>query len=132
MSVRLVSWKPELAKERARFLKEAGIRVDASPLNTGGVIGQFRAKMPAAVVIDLDRLPSHGREVAAALRQSKTTRHLPIVFAGGIEEKVERIRRELPDAFFTDWKKAGAALKKALKNAPTQPVQPIGHMERYA
>src|SRR5579864_3780862 len=132
MSVRLVSWKPELAKERARFLKEAGIRVDASPLNTGGVIGQFRAKMPAAVVIDLDRLPSHGREVAVALRQSKTTRHLPIVFAGGVEEKVEAIRRELPDAVYCSWPAVVRALDRAMKNAPLEPVQPVSHMERYA
>jgi DUF3052 family protein len=132
MSVRLVSWKPELAKERARFLKEAGIRVDASPLNTGGVIGQFRAKMPAAVVIDLDRLPSHGREVAVALRQSKTTRRLPIVFAGGVEEKVEAIRRELPDAVYCSWPAVVRALDRAMKNAPLEPVQPVSHMERYA
>ena len=130
--VRLVCWKEELARERARWLEEAGFSVDASPLNPSGLIGHFRANMPAAVVIDLDRLPSHGREVAVALRQSKATRHLPIVFAGGLEEKIERIRHELPDAFFTGWKKAGTAVKKALRNAPAEPVQPMGHMERYA
>jgi hypothetical protein len=70
--------------------------------------------------------------VAVALRQSPSTRHLPIVFAGGVAEKVARIRHELPDAFFTDWMKAGPVLAKALKNAPANPVQPISHMERYA
>jgi len=43
--VRLVSWKPELARERVRILKDAGVRVDSSPLNTGGLIGQFRSNM---------------------------------------------------------------------------------------
>ena len=82
--VRLVCWKQDLAFERCRPLEEAGFSVDASPLQTGGGIGQFRANPPAAFLIDLDRLPSHGREVAVALRNSKSTRHIPIVFAGGV------------------------------------------------
>ncbi len=130
--VRLVCWKQDLAHERARAIEEAGFRVDASPLNPGSLIGHLRANLPAAVLIDLDRLPSHGREVAVALRNSKTTRHIPIVFAGGLEEKVERIRKELPDAQFSGWNGIARALKKALRNAPSEPVQPPTHMERWA
>src|SRR5438552_289754 len=130
--VRLVCWKEDLARDRARVLKDAGIPVDAAPLNTGGVIGNFRASPPSAVLIDLDRLPSHGREVAVALRNSKSTRHIPIVFAGGLDEKVERIRKELPDAQFSGWNGIARALKKALRNAPSEPVQPPTHMERWA
>ena len=130
--VRLVCWKPDLASQRARALEEAGFPVDASPLNAGGLIGHFRANPPMAILIDLDRLPSHGREVAVAVRSSKTTRHIPIVFAGGVEEKVARIRQELPDAVFTNWNKVAPALTKALKNAPAEPVEPTPHMERYA
>jgi len=130
--VRLVCWKEDLARERARVLKDAGIAVDASPLNPGGGIKQFRAKPLAAILIDLERLPSHGREVAVSLRNSKWTRHIPIVFAGGLEEKVARIRQELPDAFFTDWKKVAGVVRKALKSGPVDPVQPVPHMQRYA
>ncbi len=129
--VRLVCWKQDLACERARLVEEAGFHVDASPLDPGGLIGHFRANLPAAVLIDLDRLPSHGREVAVALRNSKTTRHIPIVFAGGLEEKVERIRKELPDAQFTGWNAVARALKRALRSAPAEPVQPVAHMQRY-
>jgi CheY-like chemotaxis protein len=130
-AVRLVCWKEDLARERARALEEAGFPVDASPLNPSGGIGQFRANSPSVILIDLDRLPSHGREVAVALRQSKATRQIPIVFAGGQEDKVERIRRELPDAFFTDWAKVARVLKMALKSAPAKPVIPTAHMQRY-
>jgi hypothetical protein len=130
--VRLVCWKPDLAAERAQALEQAGFSVDASPLNPGGVIGQFRANPPAAVLIDLDRLPSHGREVAVALRNSKTTRYIPLVFAGGLEEKVVRIRGELPDAAFTGWNGVVRTLKKALRSAPAEPVLPTPHMQRYA
>src|SRR5262245_24933374 len=130
--VRLICWKQDLARERSRILKQAGIPVDASPLIPGGGIGQLRALDPAAVLIDLDRLPSHGREVAVAMRQSKALRHVPIVFAGGPEEKVVRIRQELPDAVFMDWNGVALALKTAISNPPAQPVRPAAHMERYA
>jgi hypothetical protein len=66
------------------------------------------------------------------LRNSKSTRYIPIVFAGGLTEKVDRVRRELPDAVFTDWKGSGTALKKALKKVLAAPVQPVAHMQRYA
>src|SRR5437667_8435499 len=128
--VRLVCWNEDLARERARILKRAGVPVDASPLITGGGIGQFRASQPSAVLIDLDRLPSHGREVAVALRNSKSTRHIPIVFAGGLKEKVARIREELPDAFFTDWNNVARVLQKALKSVRAEPVQRLPHMQR--
>ena len=131
-AIRLVCWNQDLARERARLLRDAGISVDASPLETSGLIGHFRRKSPAAVLIDLDRIPSHGREVAIVLRNSKSTRYIPIVFAGGLAEKVERVRRELPDATFTDWKKVATALKKAMKRGPAEPVQPLAHMQRYA
>ena len=130
--VRLVCWNPDLSRERVPVLERAGFTVDGSPLDSAGVLGYFRATAPQAAVIDLDRLPSHGFEVAAALRRSKWTRHIAIVFAGGAADKVERIRRDLPDACFTKWTGVARALKQALKNAPAAPVQPIGHMERYA
>src|SRR5260370_16389564 len=130
--VRLVCWKRDVGLERGRALKEGGFLGDASPLETGRVIGHFRANPPSAVLIDLDRLPSHGREVAVALRTSKSTRHIPIVFAGGLAEKVERIRGELPDAEFTGWSGVVRSMYKELLSAPAEPVQPVPHMQRYA
>ena len=96
------------------------------------MIGRLRENPPALILIDLDRLPSHGREVAVALRNSKALRHIPIVFAGGVEEKVARVRSELPDAIFTSWPAAAAAVKKAMMNAPAAIAQPVPHMQRFA
>jgi hypothetical protein len=96
------------------------------------MIGRLRENPPALILIDLDRLPSHGREVAVALRNSKALRDIPIVFAGGAEEKVGRVRSELPDAIFTSWPTAAAAVKKAMKNAPPVIAQPVPHMQRFA
>src|ERR1700761_869297 len=130
--VRLVCWNDELAQQRSAEIWRLGYRVDASSLRgTSAFVSHFRAVNPDIVVIDLDRLPSYGREVAIVLRGSKTTRHLPIVFAGGVEEKVERLRSELPDAIFTPWKKIAPALKRAVISPPMEPVRPVPHMERW-
>jgi len=96
------------------------------------MITRLREDPPALMLIDLDRLPSHGRAVAVMLRTSKSMRHLPIVFAGGAEEKVALALAEVPDAVFTDWAKAAAAVKKAIKNPPVVFAKPVPPMERYA
>jgi len=129
--VRLICWKEELARERAVVLKKARFEVDASPLNTSRLIGRIMANPPLAIVIDLDRMPSHGLAVGVVLRRSASARRIPLVFAGGLEEKAERIRRELPDAVFTPWSEIGRAVRRAVKSAPAAPVKPRPLMERY-
>ncbi len=129
--IRLVCWNEELAAERARVLKKAGFDVDASPFDPAGMITRLRENPPALMLIDLDRLPSHGRAVAVMLRTSKSMRHIPIVFAGGFEVKVAVARAEVPDALFTDWAKVAATVKKAIKNPPAVFAKPVPHMERY-
>jgi hypothetical protein len=130
--IRLVCWNEDLAAERAHVLKKAGLDVDASPFNPGGMMTRLKENPPAVMLIDLDRLPSHGREVAGALRNSKALREIPIVFAGGAEDKVARVRAELPDAVFTSWAGVAAAVKRAMKNAPAVIAQPRPHMQRFA
>lgn len=130
--VRLICWNAEVAPERKRRLEAARFRVDSSPHIPGRIVGQTRDIAPDAVVIDLDQRPSHGREVAIALRQSGSTRRIPIVFAGGAAEKLERIKTELPDAAFAEWAAIGPAIRQAIATAPTLPVKPTAHMERYA
>lgn len=131
--IRLVCWNEDLTTQREKELRSAGFRVEASPMRgASGIIRHFREINPAATIIDLDRLPSHGREIAIALRASKTTRHIPIVFAGGAEEKAARLRAELPDAVFTPWNKIAAALKSALASPPIAPVQPVPHIQRWS
>jgi hypothetical protein len=83
-------------------------------------------------VIDLDRLPSQGREMAIMLRGSKNTRHIPIVFAGGQPEKVARIRAELPDAVYTSWNSVAGAIALAITVPPQNPVRLTPHMERWS
>jgi hypothetical protein len=82
-----------------------------------------------AFIINLNRLPSHGREQATAMRGSKSTRHIPIVFVEGAPEKVTPIRELLPDAVYTTWPRLASTLKR-LKPV-MDPVIPRQMMDRY-
>ena len=65
------------------------------------------------------------------LRESKTTRHLPLIFAGGAQDKVERIRAVLPDAVFTPWDGIADAVRHALAHPVMAPVIATSHMQRF-
>lgn len=129
--VRLIHWKAEEAKERAQRLEADGYSVNAAPF-AGAFLSELRQDPPAAVVIDLSRLPSHGRDVAAAIRQSKSTRHIPIVFVDGEPAKVERIKELLPDAVYTSWSSIRAALRRAISRPPAKPVRTESTLAGYS
>lgn len=121
------------AEERAARLRSAGHQVGVQSDQRGGTeaFRGVRQNPPDAFVIDLSRLPSHGRAVAGWLRQTKATRHRPIVFVGGEAEKVAQTRRLLPDAVFTEWSRIRGALRQALRRPPAAPVVP-GTMAGYS
>jgi CheY-like chemotaxis protein len=93
----LLHWNEGEAAERLERLRAAGFDAYHSVLAGPPLFRQLRANPPAAIAIDLGRLPSHGREVGAALRATKATRYIPLVFVGGEAEKVDRVRALLPD-----------------------------------
>ncbi len=103
--IRLIHWNAAEAQEKISRLQGAGYEVDFEPF-TPDLLRQLVKDLPAAVVIDLSRLPSQGRDVAVRLRIQKPTRQVPILFVGGDPEKTERIRKLLPDAFYGSWDQA--------------------------
>lgn len=120
--VRFITWND-------RKLKIRGFTVDDSPFRSSRLVGTIRDLAPAAILIDLDRAPSHGRAVAIVLRSSKSTQTIPMVFAGGEPEKIERTRRDLPGSIFTGWSDVEKALRQAIRQGPQAPVP--GHMQRF-
>jgi hypothetical protein len=64
-------------------------------------------------VVDLDRRPSEGRSIAVQLRRYASTRPVPLVFAGGEEDQVARVRNLLPDAIYVSWTGVASGLKRA-------------------
>ena len=69
--------------------------------------------------------------MAAEIRATKSLRHIPIVFVDGDEEKVERIRKELPDAVYTSRSRLVSALKRVKPLAdPAVPARMMNRTDR--
>ncbi len=130
--VRLIHWNVDEARERRDLLTAEGYRVEWEPTPGPDLFKKLTADPPAAVVIDLSRLPSGGRDLALEIRHRRSTRHVPIVFVEGVAAKVERLRALLPDAFYTTWSDIGLALRGAIASPPPDPVVPASRMAAYA
>jgi CheY-like chemotaxis protein len=126
----LFHWKPEEARPLLAALRSAGHEVEYKDK-----MADFRALRqtpPEAIVIDLSRLPSHGRELGIFFRRGRATRHIPLLFVNGDAEKVDRVRALLPDAAYTTALRIKVALRTALANPPANPAKPISPIERWA
>lgn len=130
--IRLVHWNAEEAEERAARLRALGYDADGSAPVFPASFREMAENPPAALVIDLSRVPSHGREAAVSIRQRKATRQIPIIFVGGEPDKVARIRELLPDAVYTEWDEIGGALEAAIAAPPEKPVVMESQFAAYA
>ncbi len=126
--VRLFHWRAEEAQTLVAALRAGGYNVEYPGDKANGSWRSLRENPPLAAIIDLTRLPSHGRYVAAEIRASKSMRSIPIVFVDGDPEKVERIRKDLPDAIYTSRSRLVSALKRVKPLA--DPVAPPRMMDR--
>lgn len=128
--VRLFHWKASEAAPLIELLRSNGFAVDYPGDSANGHFRSLRESPPIAAIIDLTRMPSHGRYVAAAIRGTKSIRHLPIVFVDGEAEKVAKLRAEMPDAVFTTRGRLASALKRV--KPVVNPVVPMRMMDSYA
>lgn len=127
----LVHSSPKEGKERATRLRKASHSVKLVTPEGGDSLQALVESPPDAFVIDLGRSPSQGRDLAIWLRGRKATRLVPIVFVGGDPEKVAGVRKVLPDALFTEWRRIRSAIRDAIRNPPADPVRP-GLMAGYS
>jgi len=130
--VRLIHWKAEEAPERAGRLERLGYPVVYALPAGRSFLKELREEPPLAVVIDLSRLPSQGRDLAVQIRKQATTRRLPLVFVGGDPQKVTRIRELLPDAVYGPWDAIGDMIETAITHPPEYPVVPASAFAAYA
>lgn len=130
--VRLIHWNAAEAGALAGRLRSAGFRVNFEVPRGLRFLRDLRAHPPAAVVIVLSRLPSQGRDVAMAIRHSRATRSLPLVFAGGDPAKVSRIRAQIPEAVYTSTGRLPGALKLAIAHPREVTVVPRSSLEGYS
>ena len=130
-SVHLIHWNAAEAKKSAAKLRAAGYSVAAQPV-TAASLRKLGKEPPAAIVVDLSRLPVQGRDVAIALRHGKATRHIPLVFVDGDPAKVARIKRHIPNAEYTNWNRVRSSLKRAIAHPPKDPLRPTSAFAGYA
>ena len=129
--IRLIHWKPIEASQEAEKLRAAGYDVILESL-TPASLRELREDPPDAVVIDLSRLPTQGRDLALALRKFKSTRSIPLIFVEGDQVKVKRIKKLLPDVVYTDYSQIQGVLKHAIANPPEDPVVPRSAFNGYS
>jgi hypothetical protein len=132
MRVQLIHWNQAEARERAGWLVAAGCVVDCDLAAGPAFYRQLASDPPDAIVIDLGRLPSQGRDFGVGLRIQAGTRLIPLVFVGGRPDKVAAVRSLLPDATYTSWDDIVGALSAAVGNRPTDPIVPTSRMAGYA
>ena len=103
---------------RAAELSALGYRVVGGPWSSPAIIRKKTAA-PCAVVIDLSRNPSTGRDIAVAMRSHSALVTVPFILVEGAPDKVATITKLLPDAIATTWPRIGAALEKARAKPPS-------------
>ena len=86
--VRLIHWKPEEVEQREKILRAAGYKVDSKVEGGSKICKEITEVPPAAIVIDLSRLPSQGRDFGLMVRKRKGSRNVPLVFVDGDPAKV--------------------------------------------
>ncbi len=130
--VRLLHLRPLEAVERISALYALGYDVAFDPLDDRESLKKVWQTPPDAYVFDITRAPSHMRELAISLRERKTTRRVPMVFAGGDATKVARLREALPDAAYASWDDIGGALAEAIAHPLEAPVVPESLFAGYS
>jgi len=135
-SIRLICWHDDRASELKSELEAAGFAVGTGVFDTS-TLRELGDKPPAALVIDLGRLPAQGRDVGVALRIRASTRKIPLVFVDGAKEKIARTREVLPDAVYTTRMEMARmemaeAVARAIANPPTKPVVPSSNLAGYS
>ena len=130
-TIRLVCWKEDRAAELQSELETAGFAVDAGAVH-GAALQALSTSPPDAVVIDLGRLPAQGRDVGIMLRTRVATRHVPLIFVDGTEDKIARTKVTLPDAVYATRAEISEAVAGAIADPPAEPVVPSSNLAGYS
>ena len=107
-----VHWHEAEVKQRVRDLEVDGHEVgchwsQAEHMRLGD-------GLPDIMVISLDRLPSHGRQIAEWLWEAKKRQHIPIIFAGGKPDKIEATRTKFPTAVYCETEDVPSAVRNLI------------------
>lgn len=95
----LIHWEERELRNFVRPLQDVGYQVTGhwSKLEPA----KLKESLPDVLVISLEKRVGHGRHVAEWMWDAKKRRHVPILFVGGPEEKVNYIKNFFPRAYFS-------------------------------
>ena len=113
-------------------LRASGYAVDVRPLRTPADLKAIGEDPPAAVVIDLSRAPSQGRDFGLGIRQQASSRRVPLVFVGGSPARVSQIRTLLPGAICASDREVLAAVREAIARPPAGVARPPSVLAGYS
>jgi len=122
----VIHYEPAEAPALAERIRREGFEAEVAHRGMAG-FRAIRASPPAAIVIDLSRMPSYGRIMGVMLRDQKATRMIPLVFVEGDPAKTPMVRAALPDAPVVSLLRIGPTLRKAISRPPTEPA-PANHL----
>ena len=107
-------------------LEAAGYSIDREPVTGPDDLKRLAQELPLAVVIDLDRAPARGRDIALALRQRVATRRIPIVFVATDRSVFARLKALPLETMHAGPEDVVTALASALAMPPSgvAPVPP--------
>ena len=91
-TLRIIGGPPAAAGTWIARLEDAGYAIDSEPVTGPDDLKHIARQPPRAVVIDVDRAPARGRDIALALRQRVATRRIPIVFVASDRSVFERLK----------------------------------------
>jgi DNA-binding NarL/FixJ family response regulator len=117
----LFQWDEVSAEERAAELVAAGWQVKVEKEEGERGFKDCKAFAPDIVLFDLAKKPSHSREVARALRQSKPFRETPFLFIDGSEEDIARAQQKATAAQFA----TSRSLIKSLRTLAAKPRETV-------
>jgi len=106
------------AAAREAQLAAIGCRVIYKRWSSPDIV-RAKAAPPAAVVVDLSKTPSIGRDVAIAMRSHRALLSVPFILAGGSPDAVAGVRKFLPDAVESAWPRIATTMRDALKRPPS-------------
>jgi hypothetical protein len=121
----VIHYDPAEVLMLASRIRRENFEADVYSVRGTAGFSAIRGAPPDAIVIDLTRMPSYGRAMGALLRESKSLRKIPLVFIEGDPVKTKLVKKTLPDALFTNVLRIGAALEKAIRQAPAEPMAPV-------
>ena len=118
-TVRIIGPSSKASTTWIARLADAGYAIDREPVNGPDDLKRMARQPPRAFVIDLDRAPARGRDIALALRQRVATRRVPIVFVASDRSRFTRLKALPVETMHTGPEDVVTALASALAMPPS-------------